>query len=112
MIAGALAGGATGALLRAAAFEVLDRPVVALLSVNVVGSVVAGFAIVRLDGHHPGWAIAVVTGFCGSLTSLSTWAVQVVDLVDDGYLLSGMGVVVLTAVGSLGGAAAARRGAR
>ncbi len=111
MIAGALAGGAVGALARAATFEVLDRPVLALLTVNLVGSFIAGFAVVRLAGRSI-WATAVVTGFCGGLTSLSTWAVQVVDLVDDGDRSLSVAVVVVTAAGALAGAAAGRWAAR
>lgn len=112
MLVGALVGGASGSLVRAAVIEVLDRPVLALLMVNVVGSFVAGFAVVQLDGRHPIWAIAVVTGFCGGLTSLSTWAVQVVELVDGGDAVLGLGVTALTAVGALVGAAAGWKTAR
>lgn len=107
-MAGALAGGAAGALLRAATFELLDRPELALLSANLTGSFIAGFAAVRLAGH-PVWATAVVTGFCGGLTSLSTWAVQVVGLADDGDWLFGISVFLLTAAGALAGATIGRR---
>lgn len=71
-----LAAGAAGAALRyllgrAGAKASWPWPV---LLVNVVGSLVAGFAF------HTDVALVAVTGFCGGLTTFSTFSVEAVQL--------------------------------
>lgn len=78
----ALAGaGAVGALLRYLAGVALPArrslPWGVLL-VNVVGSFVAGLCIAAID--DPVLRLALVTGFCGGLTTFSTHAVDTVRL--------------------------------
>lgn len=69
---------------------------VGTLLVNSVGSALAGvFAALSLSDHT--WALAV-TGFCGSLTSFSSFVVQAVDR---GPRLGGAYAAV-TAVASIG----------
>lgn len=48
----------------------------ALLAVNVVGSFVLGLSW-GLHLSHPGWAAVIASGFCGGLTTFSTWAVAI-----------------------------------
>jgi fluoride exporter len=57
-------------------------------AVNVVGSLVLGAtagAVTTADG--PAWALTLVgTGFCGALTTFSTFGFETVRLVEDGSL--------------------------
>ncbi|RKW71802.1 fluoride efflux transporter FluC [Galactobacter caseinivorans] len=52
----------------------------ALLVVNVVGAFVLGLAW-GLHLSHPDWAAVLGAGFCGGLTTLSTWAVAIAGAV-------------------------------
>lgn len=82
------------------------------LLVNVVGSTLAGAvaAAVALNGAADWLLPLVVVGFCGALTTLSTFAYETVTLLEDGArgraLLNVVLSVALTAVGcALGWAA-------
>lgn len=78
-----LAAGAVGAGLRwgvSLAFARTRFPW-AVLVVNVVGSAVAGAAIALTAGDLQ---VIVVTGFCGGLTTFSTFAVETVQLIERG----------------------------
>jgi CrcB protein len=117
---GAIAvGGALGAACRWLAVEAAGHhrfpwPV---LIVNVVGSLVLGILLAAESGH-PLARVALhdlgAIGFCGGLTTFSTFAVEVVDLIDDGdgamaavYVAAS---VAGTAAAVLAGAALLRRG--
>lgn len=52
------------------------------LVVNVVGSLVLGLVVGA--GVSSGWAAALGTGFCGALTTFSTFGLQTVSLLDGG----------------------------
>lgn len=55
--------------------------------VNVVGSFVVGIALAE-EAAHPTWELiaryAVGIGFCGGLTTFSTFAVETATMLDDG----------------------------
>jgi len=105
-----VAGALVGAPLRLLA----DRVAVArrgrttglgTLTVNVVGSAVLG--VVLGAAAAPSWVVALVgTGFCGTLTTFSTFGYDVVRLVEE--KVAGRAVVYLAAtlVLGVGGAAA------
>jgi CrcB protein len=56
------------------------------LTVNVVGSLVLGAVASGVaDGAAPEWLLTLVgTGFCGALTTFSTFGFETVRLVEDG----------------------------
>lgn len=90
-------GAALGGALRHTVATALDgrRPQGTLL-VNLLGSGLLGVsAALALDGR--GWAL-VATGFCGGLTTFSSFAVQAVDRPP----AEGSAYVAATVVGSLG----------
>jgi fluoride exporter len=72
-------GGAVGAVVRYAVSRWLDRGGVpwGTFAVNALGSFVLG---VVLGAADPATAALVGTGFCGALTTYSTFALQLVEL--------------------------------
>lgn len=112
------ASGAAGAGLRWAVVTSVDAgrfawPVFVL---NVVGSVLLG-ALLAEEQERPSARLllhdAGAIGFCGGLTTFSTFSVEVVGLLRDGHVLTGTayaaGSVAAAIVGVLAGAAALRR---
>lgn len=71
-------GAAAGAALRYLAGQLLDRRVTwGTLLVNLLGSLLLGWLVGRGIGGH--WQALVGVGFCGGLTTYSTFSVQTVD---------------------------------
>jgi fluoride exporter len=88
VVVAVLVAGAVGAVLRYAlsrAFPVRPGHLPGgILIVNVVGSGLAGALIgvaerAALDGDL---RLVLVTGFCGGLTTFSTWSVETIELLD------------------------------
>jgi len=88
IVAAVLVAGAVGAVLRYAlsrAFPVRPGHLPGgILIVNVVGSGLAGALLglaerAALDGDL---RLVLVTGFCGGLTTFSTWSVETIELLD------------------------------
>ena len=106
-----LMAGAVGAVLRYAlsrAFPVRPGHLPGgILIVNVVGSGVAGALIGLAERAALGGdlRLVLVTGFCGGLTTFSTWSVETIELLDGGRWRAAILNVVVTLV--LGLAAAA-----
>jgi fluoride exporter len=87
-----LAGGAVGALARAGAGRALPlRPGAwpwATFAVNIAGAFVLAWITTRLSEMVPPtryWRLLVGTGFCGALTTFSTFQVETIRLARDGY---------------------------
>jgi CrcB protein len=71
---------------------------------NMVGGYIIGFAIAFLAASpslSPEWRLLVITGFCGGLTTFSTFSAETVALIQEGRLLWALGSVSLHVVGSL-----------
>ena len=93
-------GAVPGALLRWQSSVVLqDRDVL----VNVLGSLVLGLMLGL--PYRPRLQLLVGIGFCGSLTTFSSWMVNSVDLIVSGQLLEALGLIGMTLGLGLGGAA-------
>ncbi len=93
-------GAVPGALLRWQFGVVLnDRDVL----VNVLGSLILGL-LLGLP-YRPRIQLLVGIGFCGSLTTFSSWMVNSVDLIVSGQQLAAVGLIGLTLGLGLGGAA-------
>jgi CrcB protein len=100
MLAAVAAGGAVGALLRAAALR-LGRPghrlPYATLAVNVIGSFFIG--CLAVSGMNPLWAAGTISGVLGSFTTYSTFAVESVKLSNGRVQRSTLLYISLTLVG-------------
>jgi CrcB protein len=110
VVAGALVGAPLRLLvLRSAARSGRD-PAVGTLLVNVAGAALLGAVLGA--GGAPGWVVAVVgTGFCGTLTTFSTFGADVVRLIEVRALGRALGYLAATLVLGLGAAAGAYLGA-
>ncbi|WP_432544147.1 fluoride efflux transporter FluC [Kineococcus sp. SYSU DK002] len=87
------AGGAAGTLLRHLVSQALPAPggfPAATLAVNVAGSFVLGLLLEALARRGPEtpaalrWRLGLGTGFCGGLTTWSSFAVELDRLVSTG----------------------------
>ena len=99
-------GAAAGAPLRLLAIRLAGHsPELGTLAVNVAGSAVLGVLLGLAD--VPAAVVALVgTGFCGALTTFSTFGADVVRLLEERALGRALGYLVATLVLGLGAAAA------
>ncbi|WP_019209212.1 fluoride efflux transporter CrcB [Yersinia massiliensis] len=77
---------------------------VGTLIVNLVGAFIIGLTLAlftRLTHIDPVWKLLITTGFCGGLTTFSTFSVEVVYLIQDGKLGWAAGTILLNLAGSL-----------
>ncbi|MDX3907871.1 MAG: fluoride efflux transporter CrcB [Pigmentiphaga sp.] len=54
------------------------------LAANLIGAYIIGLAIAYFAGHpalSPHWRLLVITGFCGGLTTFSTFSAELVALI-------------------------------
>jgi CrcB protein len=109
-----LAGGAVGALARAGVGRALPlRPGAwpwATFAVNIAGAFVLAWITTRLSEMVPPtryWRLLVGTGFCGALTTFSTFQVETIRLARDGY----GGLALSYAIASIAAGMAAAVGA-
>jgi CrcB protein len=107
MVAVAL-GGVVGCLARWLLSLALNRyfPSVppGTLAANLIGGYVIGaaFAIFTLNPAIPvEWRLFVMTGFCGGLTTFSTFSLEVVQLMQSGRVPWAMATITAHLVGSL-----------
>ena len=104
-----VAGAVLGAPLRLLAERVAAArrgpgSVLGTLAVNVAGSLVLGLLLGLSSA--PAWLVALVgTGFCGTLTTFSTFGLEVVRLAEQRGAARAGGYVVTTLVLGLGAAA-------
>ena len=101
MIALVLLAGAAGALLRFLTVRVIAVPW-AVLAVNVLGSFVGGVLIGATTGDL---RLILLTGFCGGLTTFSSFSVETVQLVLEGRARRALVSVGLNLVLGVGAAA-------
>ncbi|MBC3958103.1 MULTISPECIES: fluoride efflux transporter CrcB [Pseudomonas] len=74
------------------------------LVANMVGGYIIGLAIAFLAASptlSPEWRLLIITGFCGGLTTFSTFSAETVVLIQQGRLLWALGSISLHVMGSL-----------
>src|ERR1700690_1658837 len=101
-------GGVLGCLLRWALALLMNSyfPTIppGTLAANLVGCYVIGVAIAfftAYPGFAPEWRLFLTTGFCGGLTTFSTFSAEIVVLLQSGRSLWGLSAVPLHLIGSL-----------
>ncbi len=70
----------------------------------MIGGYIIGFAIAFLAATpslSPEWRLMIITGFCGGLTSFSTFLAETVTLIQEGRFLWAIGAILLHVAGSL-----------
>jgi CrcB protein len=107
-------GAVVGAPLRLLVLRIAGRdgrdPAPGTLLVNVAGSALLGL-LLGMGDVSPAVLALVGTGFCGALTTFSTFGADVVRLLDDRALRRALGYLGATLALGLGAAAAAYLGA-
>jgi CrcB protein len=74
------------------------------LAANLIGAYIVGIAVAffaTAPNLSPEWRLAIITGFCGGLTTFSTFSVEVVALLQQGRLLWALGAAGVHLVGSI-----------
>ena len=101
-------GASVGALLRWQLGERLNALSSTILpgtlSANLIGAYVIGVCMAFFATSptiSPIWRMLLVTGFCGGLTTFSTFSAEVVVLLQQGRLLWAASVVAMHVVGSV-----------
>jgi len=77
---------------------------VGTLTVNLVGAFIIGLGIAifsRLTHLDPVWKLLLTTGFCGGLTTFSTFSLEVVYMLQDGRFAGALLNMFLNLAGSL-----------
>jgi fluoride exporter len=101
-------GAAAGALLRWQLGIGLNSlfPVLPLgtLAANLIGGYIIGFAVgyfAQAPSIAPEWRLLIITGFCGGLTTFSTFSAEVVTRLQEGQLFWAVGAIAIHVTGSL-----------
>ena len=101
-------GSALGALLRWALGARLNGLFPAIppgtLAANLIGGYIIGVAVAyfaQAQDIAPEWRLFIITGFCGGLTTFSTFSAEVVSQLQEGRLSAAVGAIGVHVVGSL-----------
>ena len=101
-------GAALGALLRWGLGTRLNALFPAVppgtLAANLIGGYVIGVCIAffaRYGAVAPEWRLLWITGFCGGLTTFSTFSAEIVVLLQEGRAGWALGAVALHVIGSV-----------
>lgn len=101
-------GAASGALLRWVLGLKLNSLFPAIppgtLVANLVGGYIIGVAVAYFASApnlSPEWRLLIITGFCGGLTTFSTFSAETLTLVQQGRFAMALGAIGLHVSGSL-----------
>jgi CrcB protein len=74
------------------------------LVANLIGAYVIGLAVAffaSFSALSPEWRLLVITGFCGGLTTFSTFSAELTILLQEGRITWALGAVAAHVVGSV-----------
>lgn len=101
-------GGFIGSILRYLISEIpikqINYPINTLFT-NVIGAVIIGMVISYADksGMHPEKLLLLKTGFCGGLTTFSTFSYETFSLIERGEFLLAGSYILLSVACSIAG---------
>ena len=101
-------GASTGALLRWWLGIALNHYYPSLppgtVAANLIGAYVIGIALVVFSSSAaiaPEWRVLIITGFCGGLTTFSTFSAELVTLLQQGRVGTAASAVAIHVAGSV-----------
>ena len=101
-------GGVLGCLLRWVLAMAMNRYFPLLppgtLAANLIGCYIIGIAVAFFalnPGLPPEWRLFFTTGFCGGLTTFSTFSIEMVTLLQTGRLVWALSGIAVHLIGSL-----------
>jgi len=74
------------------------------LAANLIGGYIIGVAVAFFATYSelaPEWRLFIITGFCGGLTTFSTFSSEIVALLQQGQALDACGAAALHLAGSV-----------
>lgn len=101
-------GGSLGCLLRWVLGMQLNAMFPSLppgtLAANIIGGYIIGVAIAFFADNpsiSPVWRLFIITGFCGGLTTFSTFSAETVSMIQAGRLGAAFAEIAVHVIGSL-----------
>ena len=79
--------------------DIISGIVGILIGAYIIGLAIAFFA--TYPAISPEWRLLVITGFCGGLTTFSTFSAEVVALIEEGQLAWALSAVGAHVAGSV-----------
>lgn len=104
LAAGSIAGGLSRWALGLKLNALFPTMPLGTLAANLIAAYVIGGAVglfAQMPGIAPEWRLLVMTGFCGGLSTFSTFSVEVVSLLQRGQLAWALGEIAIHVCGSL-----------
>lgn len=74
------------------------------LAANLIGGYVVGLAIAyfaAMPNLSPEWRLLIITGFCGGLTTFSTFSAEILSLLQQGRMSWALAGISVHVIGSL-----------
>lgn len=74
------------------------------LAANLIGGYIIGFAIgyfAQAPEVSPEWRLLIITGFCGGLTTFSTFSAEIVTLLQENKFYWAISAIIVHVSGSL-----------
>ncbi len=98
------AGGALGSVVRYAISLLVPKwqlMPMATLSVNIIGALLIGIIIGVTPKTHPTHLIAAI-GFCGGFTTFSTFSLETVEMLKNGYNTQAILYIIISVATCIG----------
>ncbi|RKS87502.1 camphor resistance protein CrcB [Orbus hercynius] len=71
---------------------------------NLIAGYIIGFAMSLLSNFpsiSPEWRLLIITGFCGGLSTFSTFSAEIVNFLQKGQITLGISAIAIHVIGSI-----------